>query len=68
MDQGMRFVEASWQFAKNSIGLVERYTKPDRKEFQNIAMATAIGLAILRLIGFFVKLIYIPIKNIIMSG
>ena len=48
--------------------MVKRCTKPDRKEFQKIAMATAIGFAIMRFIGFFVKLIHIPINNIIMGG
>ncbi|RXM96320.1 Retinol dehydrogenase 12 [Acipenser ruthenus] len=35
------------------------------EEFQKIAMATAIGFAIMGFIGFFVKLIHIPINNII---
>jgi len=34
-------------------------------EFQKIAMATAIGFCIMGFIGFFVKLIHIPINNII---
>uniref|UniRef100_A0A2K6TZH7 Protein transport protein Sec61 subunit gamma n=1 Tax=Saimiri boliviensis boliviensis TaxID=39432 RepID=A0A2K6TZH7_SAIBB len=57
MDQVMQFVEPSQQ-----------YTKPDRKEFQKIAMATAIGFAIMGFTGFFVKLILIPINNIIVGG
>ncbi|CAM4722098.1 unnamed protein product [Leuciscus chuanchicus] len=68
MDQVMQFVEPSRQFVKDSIRLVKRCTKPDRKgmsEFQKIAMATAIGFAIMGFIGFFVKLIHIPINNII---
>ena len=35
------------------------------QEFQKIAFATAIGFAIMGFIGFFVKLIHIPINNII---
>eukprot|EP00731_Ephydatia_muelleri_P012701 Em0007g11a len=35
------------------------------KKFQKIAVATAIGFAIMGFIGFFVKLIHIPINNII---
>ncbi|XP_005396651.1 PREDICTED: protein transport protein Sec61 subunit gamma [Chinchilla lanigera] len=68
MDQVMQFVEPSRQFVKDSIRLVKRCTKPDRKEFQKIAMATAIGFAIMGFIGFFVKLIHIPINNIIVGG
>ncbi|UYV82939.1 SEC61G [Cordylochernes scorpioides] len=52
---------------EDSICLVKRCTKPDRKEFQKIVMATAIGFVIMNFIGFFVKLINIPIINIIDS-
>lgn len=65
MDQVMNFVEPAKQFAKDSIRLVKRCTKPDRKEFQKISLATAIGFGIMGFIGFFVKLIHIPINNII---
>ena len=34
-------------------------------EFQKIAIATAVGFGIMGFIGFFVKLIHIPINNII---
>ncbi|XP_021037733.1 protein transport protein Sec61 subunit gamma-like [Mus caroli] len=67
MDQVMEFVEPSWQFVKDSVLLVKRCTK-DRREFQKIAMATAIGFAIRGFIGLFVKLIHIPINNIIVGG
>ncbi|XP_049632674.1 protein transport protein Sec61 subunit gamma-like [Suncus etruscus] len=68
IDQVMQFVEFSRQFVKESIRLVKRCTKPDRKEFHKIAMATAIGFSIMGLIGFFVKLIHIPTNNIIVGG
>ncbi|CAG5127552.1 unnamed protein product, partial [Candidula unifasciata] len=54
MDQVLHFVEAAKTFAKDSIRL-----------FQKIAMAMAIGFAIMGFIGFFVRLIHIPINNII---
>ncbi|KAL2737993.1 protein transport protein Sec61 subunit gamma [Vespula squamosa] len=65
MDQVKKLTEPGRQFAKDSIRLVKRCTKPDRKEFQKIAIATAIGFCIMGFIGFFVKLIHIPINNII---
>ena len=37
-------------------------------EFQKIAIATAIGFGIMGFIGFFVKLIHIPINNIIVGS
>lgn len=68
MDQVMQLVDPAKQFSKDSIRFVKRCTKPDRKEFQKIAIATAIGFAIMGFIGFFVKLIHIPINNIIVGS
>ncbi|PIK39226.1 hypothetical protein BSL78_23945 [Apostichopus japonicus] len=65
MDQIQEVVKPAKDFIKDSIRLVKRCTKPDRKEFQKIAIATAIGFCIMGFIGFFVKLIHIPINNII---
>ncbi|KAK9827297.1 hypothetical protein WJX81_001926 [Elliptochloris bilobata] len=55
-------------FAKNSIRLVKRCTKPDRKEFNKITVRTALGFIVMGFIGFFVKLIFIPINQIIVGG
>ena len=68
MDQITTQLEPLRQFGKDSIRLVKRCTKPDRKEFQKIAIATAIGFALMGFIGFFVKLIHIPINNIIVGA
>ncbi|KAL1509875.1 hypothetical protein ABEB36_004545 [Hypothenemus hampei] len=68
MDQVVKFLEPGRQFTKDSIRLIKRCTKPDRKEFQKIAIATAIGFCIMGFIGFFVKLIHIPINNIIVGS
>eukprot|EP00559_Dactyliosolen_fragilissimus_P002109 CAMPEP_0184872094 /NCGR_PEP_ID=MMETSP0580-20130426/41090_1 /TAXON_ID=1118495 /ORGANISM="Dactyliosolen fragilissimus" /LENGTH=71 /DNA_ID=CAMNT_0027374839 /DNA_START=583 /DNA_END=798 /DNA_ORIENTATION=- len=56
------------QFAKDSVHLVKKCTKPDRKEFNAIAKATSVGFCIMGFIGFFVKLVHIPINNILVSG
>merc|ERR1711915_541971 len=68
MDQIVAGLEPLKQFSKDSIRLVKRCTKPDRKEFSKIAVATAIGFGIMGFIGFFVKLIHIPINNIIVGA
>ena len=60
-------------FIKDSIHLLNRCTKPDRRgsltllniEFIEIARAVATGFVLMGFIGFFVKLIHIPINNII---
>jgi len=47
--------------------LLNRCTKPDRREFTRTVIATAIGFGMMGFIGFFVKLVHIPINNIIVS-
>ena len=44
-------------FAKDSIRLVKRCTKPDRKEFSKVALRTGMGFIVMGFVGFFVKLI-----------
>ena len=55
-------------FAKDSYNFLRKCTKPDRKEFTRIATATGVGFLIMGFIGFFVKLIHIPINNIIVGA
>jgi protein transport protein SEC61 subunit gamma-like protein len=45
------------EFAKDSIRLVNKCTKPDRKEFSKIALRTGLGFIVMGFVGFFVKLI-----------
>jgi protein transport protein SEC61 subunit gamma-like protein len=56
------------QFYKDSKKLVEKCTKPDAKEFAKIAKATGVGFLIMGFIGFFVKIIHIPITNILLGS
>jgi len=61
-------IEPLQQFVKDSIHLVTKCTKPSRKEFLQVARATGIGFVIMGFIGFFVKLIHIPINNILVGN
>mmetsp|Transcript_41942 Transcript_41942/g.126674 ORF Transcript_41942/g.126674 Transcript_41942/m.126674 type:complete len:85 (+) Transcript_41942:104-358(+) len=61
-------VQGGIEFAADSRRLVQRCTKPDAKEFKKIAVACAIGFAIMGFIGYTVKLVFIPINNIIVGG
>lgn len=61
-------IEPLRQFAKDSMHLVKKCTKPDRKEFTTIARAVGIGFLMMGFIGFFVKLIHIPINNILVGA
>ena len=53
------------KFAKDSYHLYNKCQKPDRKEFSKIAIATSVGFLLMGFLGFFVKLIHIPINQII---
>ncbi|CAK9090263.1 unnamed protein product [Durusdinium trenchii] len=55
-------------FGMDSRRLIQRCTKPDAKEFKKIAVACAIGFSIMGFIGYTVKLVFIPINNIIVGG
>ncbi|KAI3644776.1 hypothetical protein MP228_010940 [Amoeboaphelidium protococcarum] len=55
------------EFIRDSIHLVNRCTKPDRREFIKVAQAVAVGFFIMGFIGFAIKLIHIPLNNIIMG-
>lgn len=48
--------------------LVRKCAKPDKNEFTKIAMATGMGFLVMGFIGFFVKLMFIPINNIIVRA
>eukprot|EP00894_Picocystis_sp_ML_P004464 jgi/Pico_ML_1/54981/g109.t1 len=60
--------EPVYDFSKDSARLVKRCNKPDRREYTKIAVRTALGFVVMGFIGFFVKLIFIPINNIIIGG
>lgn len=61
-------VEPLKEFARDSMHLVKKCTKPDRKEFMKIGKATGIGFFIMGFIGFFVKLVHISINNILVGN
>lgn len=54
-------------FVKNSRMLVRKCQKPNYVEFNATTMATLVGFGILGFLGFFVKLIFIPINNVILG-
>eukprot|EP00475_Leptophrys_vorax_P023360 TRINITY_DN3197_c0_g1_i2.p2 TRINITY_DN3197_c0_g1~~TRINITY_DN3197_c0_g1_i2.p2 ORF type:complete len:176 (-),score=34.80 TRINITY_DN3197_c0_g1_i2:45-572(-) len=55
------------EFISDSIRLVKRCQKPSAKEFKKIAIATGVGFLVMGFVGFFIKLIHIPINNIIIG-
>ena len=61
-------VDSVTGFYSDSKRLLNRCSKPDRKEYTRIVIACAIGFAIMGFIGFFVKLVFIPINNILLGS
>ncbi|KAG6837689.1 hypothetical protein H0H93_004965 [Arthromyces matolae] len=59
------FLEIPKQFVKDGNHFLTRCTKPSQTEFTQICKAVAIGFGVMGFIGYFVKLIHIPINNIL---
>lgn len=53
------------EYAREGTQFLKRCQKPSMKEFMGIAQATAFGFLIMGFVGFFVKLIHIPINNVL---
>ena len=82
MDVNKGIVEPLTEFIADSQRLIAKCTKPDRKgkmvvillntcrnlDFMRVARATGIGFLAMGFLGFLVKLIHIPINNILVGG
>ena len=55
-------------FISESIAFIQKCNKPDRKEFIKISTSCAIGFLIMGIIGFLIKLLFIPINNILLTN
>lgn len=65
-----RSLRGALRLAAVAVSLRPALTPPNPSpcaEFSKIAQATSVGFAIMGFIGFFVKLIFIPINNIIVG-
>ncbi|KAK4537634.1 hypothetical protein CDCA_CDCA13G3659 [Cyanidium caldarium] len=55
------------QFLERSLRLWRRCTKPDRREYLRILQAVAMGILVMGAIGYVVRLVHIPINNILLG-
>ena len=55
-------------FVQESIAFLQKCSKPDRKEFIKISSSCALGFLIMGIIGFLLKLLFIPINNILLTN
>ncbi|XP_037456581.1 protein transport protein Sec61 subunit gamma-like [Triticum dicoccoides] len=68
MDAVDSVVDPLREIAKDSIRLIKSCHKPDCKEFTKVAARMVIGFVVMGFVSFFVKLIFIPINNIIVGS
>ena len=54
-------------FVTNSAIFYDKCRKPDREEYMKILQACLMGFVVMGCIGYFIKLIFIPINNILLS-
>ncbi|EAW09283.1 translocon subunit SSS1 [Aspergillus clavatus NRRL 1] len=55
-------------FLRDGMLFVRKCTKPDKREFIKISQAVGMGFIIMVSIGYFIKLIHIPVNNILVGG
>ncbi|KIO28836.1 hypothetical protein M407DRAFT_242881 [Tulasnella calospora MUT 4182] len=67
-DKFQEYIDVPKQFIKEGNQFINRCTKPTQKEFVQICKAVAIGFGVMGFIGYFVKLIHIPINGILVGG
>ncbi|PSS13339.1 hypothetical protein M430DRAFT_52491 [Amorphotheca resinae ATCC 22711] len=67
-DQVQEILDVPREFLKDGMQFINRSQKPDRKEFIKISQAVGVGFLIMGAVGFFVKLIHIPLNNVLVGG
>ncbi|RMZ72139.1 transporter sec61 subunit gamma [Pyrenophora seminiperda CCB06] len=68
MENIKEFADMPADFLKEGTLFMNRCTKPDKKEFIRISQAVGIGFLIMGVIGYVVKLVHIPVNNILVGG
>ena len=61
-------VDELTQFTKDSLVFFNKCTRPDKAEFTKIVQASGMGFLVMGFIGYIIKLVFIPINNIILSN
>lgn len=67
-DQFAQLAELPREFMKDGTLFINRCTKPDKREFIKISQAVGIGFIVMGVIGYVVKIIHIPINNILVGA
>ncbi|ATY63233.1 translocase SEC61 gamma subunit [Cordyceps militaris] len=67
-DHVENLIDVPKEFIREGIQFMNKCQKPDRKEFIKISQAIAMGFVAMGTVGYLVKLIHIPINNILVAG
>ncbi|KAI1819957.1 hypothetical protein F4861DRAFT_524999 [Xylaria intraflava] len=67
-DQITEFFDVQKDFVKDGTQFINRCTKPDRNEYIKICQAVGVGFVVMGAIGYLVKLIHIPVNNVLVGG
>jgi len=60
-------LDAPREFFKDGLQFMRRCQKPDQKEFIKITTAVGMGFLIMGVVGYVVKLIHIPLNNVLVG-
>lgn len=64
---GKTIVDEVKGFITDSTQFINRCTKPDRREYIKVAQAVFMGFCLMGGIGYFIQLIHIPIRKLIVG-
>ncbi|KAI1500005.1 translocation complex subunit Sss1 [Biscogniauxia marginata] len=67
-EQIQEFFDVQKDFIKDGTQFLNRCTKPDKREFIQICKAVGVGFIVMGAIGYFIKLIHIPVNNVLVGG
>ncbi|KAI1635510.1 hypothetical protein F4809DRAFT_613463 [Biscogniauxia mediterranea] len=67
-EQIQEFFDVPKDFIKEGTQFINRCTKPDKREFIQICKAVGVGFIVMGAVGYFVKLIHIPVNNVLVGG
>ncbi|KAK0652279.1 hypothetical protein OQA88_6918 [Cercophora sp. LCS_1] len=67
-DQVQEILDVPREFLKDGIQFINKSQKPDRREFIKISQAVGVGFLIMGAVGYVVKLIHIPLNNVLVGG
>ncbi|KAA8642805.1 translocon subunit SSS1 [Aspergillus tanneri] len=67
-DQVQELLNIPRDFLKDGMMFINRSQKPDKREFIKISQAVGTGFLVMGFIGYIVKLIHIPVNNVLVGG